>query len=59
MLTQAVQSGDRKLLERVLQVKKDQLISGTVKKLPVTTIVPFLKIVSLSKSRCNTVKAGC
>ena len=45
MLIQAIQSGDKQLLERVLNIQKDHLITGTVKNLSMNTIVPFLRTV--------------
>lgn len=46
MLVQGVQSGDKQLLKRVLTVKKDHLITGTVRNLSVSSVVPLLKTVS-------------
>ncbi len=46
LLVQSVSSGDGKLLEEVLRVSKERLVSATVKRLPVHIVLPFLKKVS-------------
>ena len=46
MVVQAVHSGDKKLLEQALIVNNERLVVSTVRKLPVTAVIPFLKIVS-------------
>ena len=46
MVTQAVHGGDKKLLEVVLQENRERVIQTTVRKLPLTSVVPFLTKVS-------------
>ena len=46
MVVQAVHSGDKRLLEQALIVNNERLVVSTVRKLPVTAVIPFLKIVS-------------
>ena len=46
MVTQAVHGGDKKLLEVVLQENRERVIQATVRKLPLTSVVPFLTKVS-------------
>ena len=48
LLAQSVTSGDGKLLEEVLRVTKEKVVSATVKKLPVNLVLPFMK-----KVRCD------
>ncbi len=43
LLVQSVSSGDWKLLEEVLRVSKERLISATVKRMPVHLVLPFLQ----------------
>ena len=43
LLVQSVSSGDWKLLEEVLRVSKERLISATVKGMPVHLVLPFLQ----------------
>lgn len=43
LLTQAVASGDGKLLEEVLRVHKEKIIRATIQRLPVTVVLPFLR----------------
>lgn len=43
LLTQAVASGDGKLLEEVLRVHKEKVVRATIRKLPVTVVLPFLR----------------
>lgn len=43
LLVQSVASGDGKLMEEVLRVSKERLITSTIKKLPVPTVLPFMK----------------
>lgn len=53
LLEQAITSGDDKLLEEVLRVPKEKLISSTVKGLPVHVVLPFLtKVISLNCVVC-------
>ena len=47
LLVQSVTSGDGKLLEEVLRVPKEKIISATVRKLPVHVVLPFMKKVSI------------
>jgi len=47
MLAQAVHSEDQKLMEEVLRVSKEKVVMATVRRLPVTCVIPFLKHVSL------------
>ncbi len=47
LLTQAVASGDGKLLEEVLRIHKEKIVRATVRRLPVTVVLPFLRKVSL------------
>lgn len=51
LLVQSVASGDGKLMEEVLRVSKERLIVSTIKKLPVHTVLPFLKKVCAHNSR--------
>lgn len=46
LVVQAVHSGDKRLLEQALIVNNERLVVSTVRKLPVTAVIPFLKIVS-------------
>ena len=46
MLAQAVHSDDRKLMEEVLRVSKEKVVVASVRRLPVTCVLPFLKHVS-------------
>lgn len=43
LLVQSISSGDGKLLEEVLRVSKERLVSATVKRLPLHVVLPFLK----------------
>ena len=43
LLVQSVASDDGKLMEEVLRVSKERVIVSTIKKLPVHTVLPFLK----------------
>ncbi len=47
LLVQSVASGDGKLMEEVLRVSKERLITSTIKKLPVPTVLPFMKKVGV------------
>jgi hypothetical protein len=47
LLVQSVASGDGKLMEEVLRVTKQRVITSTIKKLPVHTVLPFLKKVCM------------
>ena len=53
LLAQAVQSGDRTLLEEPLRVRKDVIIRQTIRRLPVTLVVPLLKQVTAAAARLN------
>ena len=53
MVTQAVHGGDKKLLEVVLQENRERVIQSTVRKLPLTSVVPFLTKVSYSLENSN------
>lgn len=61
LLVQSVASGDGKLMEEVLRVSKERLIISTVKKLPVHSVLPFLKKVisphSMHRQMCDV--CGC
>jgi U3 small nucleolar RNA-associated protein 5 len=46
LVIQGVHSGDKQMLEQIFNIKHDRLINATVRKLPITVVVPFLKIVS-------------
>ena len=46
LLVQSVASGDMKLLEEVLRVTKEKIVMATVRKMPLTVVLPFLKKVS-------------
>ena len=48
LLVQSVASGDMKLLEEVLRVTKEKIVMATVRKIPLTVVLPFLKKVSHS-----------
>ena len=43
LLVQSVASGDRKLLEEVLRVTKEKVVMATVRKIPLTVVLPFLR----------------
>lgn len=46
LVIQSVHSGDKTMLEEVLQESnKENVINGTIRNLPVTAVVPFLKTV--------------
>ncbi len=46
LVVQSVHSGDKTLLEEALQESSERIVNGTVRNLPVTAVVPFLKTVS-------------
>ena len=46
LLVQSVASGDGKLLEEVLRVTKEKVVMATVRKMPLTVVLPFLRKVS-------------
>jgi len=46
LLTQGLQSGDKKLLNSVLQHHGDRIVTNTVRRLPVTFVVPLVKELS-------------
>lgn len=46
LLVQSVASGDGKLLEEVLRISKERLVTATVKRMPVHIVLPFLRKVS-------------
>lgn len=46
LLVQAVASGDGKLLEEVLRVTKEKVVMATVRKIPLSVVLPFLRKVS-------------
>lgn len=48
LLAQAVQSGDKTLLEEPLKVRKEVIIRQTIRRLPVGLVVPLLKQVTLA-----------
>lgn len=48
LLAQAVQSGDKTLLEEPLKVRKEVVIRQTIQRLPVEMVVPLLKQVTLA-----------
>ena len=43
LISQAITSGDDKLLEEVLKVTKEKLVTATVKKLPLHLVLPFMR----------------
>lgn len=43
LLVQSVGSGDGKLMEEVLRVTKERIVTATVKKIPVHVVLPFLR----------------
>ena len=43
LLVQAVRSSDRKLLEEALRVTKETVVMATVRRLPVSLVIPFLQ----------------
>ena len=45
LVVQSVHSGDKAMLEEVLQESSDRIVNGTVRNLPPTAVVPFLKTV--------------
>lgn len=50
LLVQSIASDDGKLLEEVLRVSKERIVSSTVRGLPVHTVLPFMIKVNLSSS---------
>lgn len=46
LLVQSVASGDGKLLEEVLRVTKEKSVMATVRRIPLTVVLPFLRKVS-------------
>ena len=46
LLSQAIASGDGKLLEEVLRVNKEKVVVATIRRLPVSMVLPFLRKVS-------------
>lgn len=46
LLVQSVASGDGKLLEEVLRVTKEKVVMATVRRTPLTVVLPFLRTVS-------------
>ena len=46
LLVQSVTSGDGKLLEEVLRVTKEKIVTATVRKIPIHVVLPFTKQVS-------------
>ena len=46
LLGQAVQSGDRSLLEEALRVRRENIIRQTLRRLPLSLILPLLRQVS-------------
>ena len=46
LLVQSVASGDGKLLEEVLRVTKEKVVMATVRRIPLTVVLPFLRKVS-------------
>ena len=46
LLGQAVQSGDRALLEEPLKVRKEVIVRQTIRRLPVALVVPLLQQVT-------------
>lgn len=59
MVVQAVHSGDKRLLEQALIVNNERLVVSTVRKLPVTAVIPFLKIVSYMTHCLFKIFRGC
>lgn len=55
LLGQAVRSGDRTLLEEALRVRKENVIKQTIKRLPVSLILPLLKQVNLSRTQSQII----
>ncbi|ESP04564.1 hypothetical protein LOTGIDRAFT_63496, partial [Lottia gigantea] len=47
LLSQGLQSNDKELIERVLHHENQQIITNTVRRLPVQLIVPFIKAISV------------
>ena len=43
LLVQSVASGDGKLMEEVLRVSKEKIVIATVQRLPVHTVLPFMR----------------
>ena len=43
LLVQSVASGDGKLLEEVLRVSKEKVVMATVRRIPLTVVLPFLR----------------
>ena len=52
LLVQSIASGDGKLLEEVLRVTKEKVVMATVRKLPLTVVLPFLRKVSYECYDC-------
>ena len=47
LLVQSVASGDGKLLEEVLRITKEKVVMATVRRIPLTVVLPFLRKVSV------------
>lgn len=43
LLVQSIASGDGKLLEEVLRVTKEKVVMATVRRIPLTVVLPFLR----------------
>lgn len=43
LLCQAIASGDGKLLEEVFRVNKEKVVTATIRRLPVSMVLPFLR----------------
>ena len=54
LLVQSIASGDVKLLEEVLRVTKEKIVMATVRKMPLTVVLPFLKKVSCALTGCRS-----
>ena len=48
LLVQSISSDDSKLLEEVLRVSKEKIVSATVKKLPVHIVLPLMRKVYIA-----------
>lgn len=47
LLSQAIQSGDKSLLEEALRIRRDVVIRQTLHRLPLQLIIPFMKQVNI------------
>ena len=46
LLSQAVQSGDQALMEKVLKTRRERVVRQAIQRMPLSLILPFLRQVS-------------